>query len=96
MTHFYNKPLNVTTSSKSYLRFIYIFILRRNVFLWNEVAYNTKDSCINKRCANKFRDSPLILRRAIWQCCYLKYYATQEGRAHMESLNKLLSLFVEE
>jgi hypothetical protein len=30
-----------------------------------------------------------ILHWVIWQCCYLEYWVIHEGRAHIESLDKL-------
>jgi hypothetical protein len=46
--------------------------------------------------AYKFRDTFLISRREIWQCYYLECKVTQQDSAHMESSDKLRSVFVEQ
>jgi hypothetical protein len=42
---------------------------------------------------NKFWDSFLISHQAIWQRCYSEFLVTQQGRDHMEGLDKLRSVF---
>jgi hypothetical protein len=46
--------------------------------------------------SNKFRGSVLISCWAIWQCYYLVWLVTQQDRGHMECMDKLGSVFVEQ